>query len=265
MCRFAAYLGTPQPASRLLFDTDHALERQAHAPQEQLSGTVNADGTGLAWWPPGTHGPHRYATTLPPWADENLRELAPLLQARAMIAAVRGATPGVPGGRGAVAPFVVDDLAIAHNGWIDGFRDGMSHRLISQVPAHRLAQAEVLSDSALIALLVAEARATTDELAAALTTALRQIATTVSGAGRSATLNVVGSDGHSLVAARASVEAPCNSLYFLDHGQPTWPDGVVVASEPLGDGSWKPVPESTLLVLTPDECHLLPLELGATT
>ena len=264
MCRFAAYLGAPQPASRLLFDANHALERQAHAPREQLSGTVNADGTGLAWWPPGTYGPHRYATTLPPWADENLRDLAPLLRTRAMIAAVRGATQGVPGGRGAVAPFVLDDLAIAHNGWVDGFRDGMSARLISHIPARRLAQAEVLSDSVLVALLIAEAREAHDELAAGLATALRQIAATVSSAGRSAALNVIASDGRSLVAARASVGACCNSLYFLDPGQPPWPDGVVVASEPLDNGPWKPVPESTQLVLTPDECHLLPLELGAT-
>ena len=51
MCRLAAYAGPPAPLSALLYDPPHSLEHQAYAPRELVSGNVNVDGTGVAWWP----------------------------------------------------------------------------------------------------------------------------------------------------------------------------------------------------------------------
>jgi len=150
MCRMAGYVGVPRARDALLYVSPRSLTEQAFAPREQLHGTVNVDGTGVAWRPDHAPGPLRYATCSPPWADENLTELAPALHARAMIAAVRGATSGVAGGRGAVAPFTVADLAIAHNGWLGGFREHVAPRLVGDRPAAQLGDLDVLTDSLLV-------------------------------------------------------------------------------------------------------------------
>lgn len=261
MCRMAGYVGVPRTLDALLYDAPHALYEQAHAPREQLWGTVNVDGTGAAWWPDHAPGPLRYASTQPPWNDENLRELAPHLRARAMIAAVRGATAGVAGGRAAVAPFVVGDLAVAHNGWLEGFRDDVAPRLIADLPAAWVGELEVLSDSLLLALQVAARRRAGRDLADTVASAVEDTAALCRELGRTATLNLLVSDGRRLVATRASVGVAHNSLYVLTDGESPWSDGALVASEPLDDRPWEPVPSGHLVEVTPGSCHARPLDL----
>ena len=50
MCRLLAYAGAPLPADVPVFSGDHSLVRQSYAPREMLSGQVNADGHGVAWY-----------------------------------------------------------------------------------------------------------------------------------------------------------------------------------------------------------------------
>lgn len=267
MCRVAAYVGAPRALADLLSTPPHGLEHQAHAPREQQHGTMNVDGTGVVWWPDDDDGPLRYATTSPPWSDENLRALAPRLRGRAIVGAVRGATPGIAHGRGAVAPFLLDDLAVAHNGWIDGFPGPVAERLLADLPPARIAQAEMLTDSTLIALTLAETRTATDDLLDAVRTAIWRVATAARAATRTATLNLVASDGRVLVGARTSVGAPGNSLYVLSATTAPGMHEGLLASEPLDDRAWVAVPDDTLVEVRPDGHRLValdPTDIGAT-
>ena len=68
MCRLAGYVGAPTTLASLLYDPRHALERQAYLPREMVSGTVNVDGTGIAWWSGEEAEPMRYVSERPPWS-----------------------------------------------------------------------------------------------------------------------------------------------------------------------------------------------------
>lgn len=260
MCRMAGYIGVPRSIDALLYLPPRSLHEQAYAPREQLDGTVNVDGTGVAWWPDNAPGPLRYATTLPPWSDENLRELAPHLRARTMIAAVRGATPGMPLSRASVAPFVVGGLAIAHNGWLERFRHQLGPRLLADLPATWLSDLEAYSDSQLLALHIAARIDPAVELADTVAASLTYIADLCREFELGATLNLIVSDGRQLVASRASVKRPCNSLYVLTDSESPWSDGVLIASEPLDARPWEMVPADHLVVMTQTEYELKPLD-----
>ncbi|HEX9888931.1 MAG TPA: hypothetical protein VGA69_05605, partial [Nitriliruptorales bacterium] len=124
MCRLAAYVGPPAPLSTLLYDPPRSLQVLSYQPRELLYGSVNVDGTGIAWWDEIDQPPLRYVTASPPWSDPNLASLAPRLTGRVQLAAVRGATPDIPFGPANVAPFAHDGVAFVHNGWVGEFRRG---------------------------------------------------------------------------------------------------------------------------------------------
>lgn len=252
MCRFAAYLGEPAPLSALLYDAPHSLHEQAYRPRLQRRGTVNVDGTGVAWWQAGDPRPLRYVTAAPPWADPNLPSLAPRLRAPAQLAAVRSATPGIPHGPASVAPFVCDDLAAVHNGWLGAFRDGTARALVDALPGDLFAALDSLSDShALFLTVVAGLR---DDPAAglvgALITGLERAAAVCRRQGAAATLTLAVADGDRCVAANAALDAPANSL-FTCHDGSRWPGAAVVASEPLDDDPrWQPVEPGCVVEVT---------------
>ncbi|MFU8840111.1 MAG: hypothetical protein ACNA8R_05255 [Nitriliruptoraceae bacterium] len=255
----AGYVGVTRTVDALLYDAPRSLHEQAYAPHEQQDGTVNVDGTAVAWWPDHAPGPLRYATTQPPWSDENLRELAPHLHARAMIAAVRGATPGIAGGRAAIAPFVLGGLAIAHNGWLGGFHETVAPRLLADLPSAWVGQLSVLSDSLLVALHLAARQEPGRALVDSVGATLRYVRGVCAELGQPATLNLLVSDGRRLVGSRVSVDRPHNSLYTLVDGVSPWSDGALIASEPLDGRPWQPVPVEHLVEVTPGSVRTEPL------
>lgn len=256
MCRLAAHIGAARTLASLLYEPPHSLQHQAYAPRELLHGNVNVDGTGLAWWPPGEEDrpPLRYVGPLPPWSDPNLPVLAPRLWAVCQLAAVRGATPGVPYGTGGVAPFVIDGLALAHNGWLGGFRSrGVRQLLERDLPDDAQAELTAVNDSLLLAWHVAVRHRDEADLVAAVQGALAAAEAACRKVGEPATLNLVATDGQRIVAARRSLDLPTNSLYVR-----TEPDGHLLASEPLdGDDGWEPVPADHLAVVTAARSQLV--------
>ena len=57
MCRHLAYLGPPRTLASVLLEPAHGLLEQAWAPADMRGGgTINADGFGVGWYPPGTAG-----------------------------------------------------------------------------------------------------------------------------------------------------------------------------------------------------------------
>ena len=253
MCRIAAYTGPPITLSSLLYEPPHSLERQAYQPRELVHGTVNVDGTGVAWWNDGETDPLRYVSADSPWADANLPELSRRISSHAIIAAVRSATPGSAIGPEHVAPFTHGALAGAHNGRIEGFRGPAGRAMVAALSDDRWADLGVLNDSKVLFLSVVAAYE--GNLTEAVRRALESTIAITDHYRVSATLNLVVTDGSSIVARRHSVGAPLNSLYTAGRH-----DSHFVASEPLDDDSeWKAVPEGHLVTLTKDSIATTPL------
>lgn len=252
MCRLAAYVGrAPVTLSSLLYDPPHSLEHAAHSPKELLAGTVNVDGTGVAWWEDGQADPMRYVTAQPPWSDPNLPDLSRRLRGSTILAAVRSATPGIPFGPANVAPFVVDGMAGVHNGWIGGFRSGLGRVMLQQLSDARFGQLAAMNDSLALFLMVAQAMEDDPgaSIAEGVTRVIERVAKEVVRVGEQATLNLVVAGAGEVVAARTSAGFDVNSLYVCETG-----DSVRLASEPLDHSEdWKTVPEHSLVRISAGE------------
>lgn len=254
MCRLAAFTGRPVPLSAALFDPPHSLQEQAYRPRELLHGTVNVDGTGVAWWTDESVDPIRYVTPAAPWQDPNLTGLARRLRGTTLLAAVRSATPGIPHGVADVAPFVMGEFAAVHNGFISGFRGAIGRRLVAHLPDDLHRHLDTMNDSKLLFLFVMAHHR--DTLEQAMQSALSAIADIVHDHGASATLNLVVARRGEVVAARHSIGDDVNSLYVATDDGGHW-----IVSEPLDDASdWKPVPEHHLVRITPDSVSITPVE-----
>jgi glutamine amidotransferase len=263
MCRMAGYLGPALAPAKLIFDAPHGLEQQACVPREMISGTVNVDGTGVTWWRDDEPEPLRYVTSGPPWADVNLPHLTRRLPGRAVLAAVRSATPGIPGGPASVAPFADGELAVAHNGYVNGFDGPAGRRLIDRLPDELHARLETRSDSLAIFLLMLARRRDhpedrVDELLARVCTEVCQLAREEDVA---ASLTFMACDGRHLAATRCAVGVPSNTLYVSPEPGPSWPgDSVVMASEPLdGAADWQPIPDGHRVLAGPSGLHTAPI------
>jgi predicted glutamine amidotransferase len=164
----------------------------------------------------------------------------------------------LPFGPANVAPFIADDLAGVHNGWIGGFRGTVGRRLIQQLSDERHGDLVAMNDSLVLFLLVLQhgdenPGATMGDAVAAV---VQLVAAEVDRAGEAATLNLVIASSSEIIAARTSVGAPVNSLYVRRTGDAGW-----VASEPLDpDDAWESVAEHTLVTLTTEGTTMRSLE-----
>jgi len=246
MCRHLAYLGPPVPLSRWLFDAPHSLSRQAWAPRDMRGGgTINADGFGVGWYPDPDGAALRYRAATPIWSDPALPGLAAATTAGAALAAVRSATVGMPVTVPAAAPFAEGRWLFSHNGVIRGWPDTVTG------VAARLSMADLLTldaptDAALLWALVRDRLR--DGVPAGY--AVAQTVAEVAAAAPGSRLNLLLTDGHSLVATAAG------------HALSVWHDGAstVVSSEPVDDRpGWQPVPEGHVLVATAEVCATEPL------
>src|SRR5215210_9605335 len=131
MCRMVGYLGgASAPLSSVVLDGEHSLLVQSYAPQEMMSGVVNADGFGAGWYAPEVDGyPAVYRSNAPIWADRSFASIASKVRSSTVLAAVRSATPGLPAEESGVPPFSSGPYLFAHNGAIKNFRDIVMRRL----------------------------------------------------------------------------------------------------------------------------------------
>lgn len=234
MCRHTAWLGRPRSLQELLVDPPYGLVRQSWAPRRQRYGTVNADGFGVGWYDGDRVA--RYRRGGPLWADASLLSMAPVVRSGCVLAAVRSATVGGPGGEEACAPFLLGDrVLLSHNGAVP------VEAVAPLVGSAALARVGSTVDSAFVAALVEQSLG--DGLPAALASAVRAVAAVAPDA----RLNLLATDGTS-VAATAWGDTLC--WRALD-------GGAVVASEPSDDDTgWEDVPDRSLLLLTPDGARL---------
>ena len=242
MCRHTAWLGRPRSLHELLLAPPCGLLRQSYAPRRQRHGTVNADGFGVGWYADGA--PVRYRRAVPLWGDRSFAELAPAVRSGCVLAAVRSATAGGPGGEEACAPFRLPDpvtgetVLLSHNGALP------VADVAPLVGSAELAAVGSTVDSAFLAALVAQRLG--DGLPAALAGAVAAVAAVAP----QARLNLLATDG-TTVAATTWGDTLC---WRREAG------GAVVASEPADDDDgWTDVPDRSLLVLVPDGLRVTPL------
>jgi glutamine amidotransferase len=249
VCRHLAYLGPPVALRELLVDPPHSLLRQSWAPRRQQHGVVNADGFGVGWYAEGDPIPARYRSDRPMWTDPSFGDLARVIRTRALLAAVRSATPGLPYTVGAAAPFAAGRYLFSHNGVVPGWPEGIA-MLTSGLPLPdllRMMAQEAPTDSVGLWALVARHLDGGAGPAAALAAVVRLAASTAGGR-----LNLLLTDGDQIA---ATVFGDTLSWRADERG-------LVVASEPHDDEpGWVDVPDRSLLTATPDGVTVVPLPL----
>lgn len=237
MCRLLAYVGSPRPLAPLVFGGDHSLYEQSWRPRELLSGSVNADGYGVVWYSNGRPG--RLAEARPIWFDEDLERTLDMIESGCVLAAVRNGTAGIPVDRSGLLPMVHEQWAFMLNGFVPDFRRSHMRALRSELPDDLYGTLAGSSDSETLFLLaVSLIREGASMIGGLIETASRVKARVGS---TEAQLNMVMSDGDSIVAVRTGTALRTNSLY-LNVRPPFADGGVVLASEAPETGTvWTPV------------------------
>jgi gamma-glutamyl hercynylcysteine S-oxide hydrolase len=248
MCRHLAYLGPPATLRSVIIDPPHGLYQQAWAPRRQRHGTVNADGFGVGWYAPDDPDPARYRRAGPMWADESFADLARVVRAGAILAAVRSATPGTDHGAAAIAPFASGQWLFSHNGKVEGWPESVAG-LAATLPAVALLGLEARVDSALLwALILARL-----QRGAGPAEAIADTTGALDAAGVTGRFNFLLTDGRVIAASAAG-----DSLWYRPSG-PAGPS-VVVASEPDGEPGWTEVPDGSVVTATPQEVTVTKLD-----
>lgn len=261
MCRLTAYRGAPLPLSTLLHGGSHPLLRQSWAPEELLSGTVNADGWGVTWWHEGRAV--RLARAEPAWYDPDLRGVLGSVSAPCAVAALRNASEGLPVSAAAVPPFVRGPWSFVMNGSVPGFRHHHMRALRGELPDALYAALRGSSDAETLFLLSVASL----EAGATAAQALHRVVRTVLGrvedrGGGECQLALLLADGDRIAVALASNVERTNSLYVVEGGRLA-PGGVLVASERLDDDAgWRAVEPHHLLTIGPGGVRTEPLEVG---
>ena len=262
MCRMLAYAGPPLAPGELISAPPHSLVVQSYRPREMTSGVVNADGWGAALWlDDGKPEPALYRSDAPIWADPNLGWLGARLRARALLAAVRSATPGIGYGVHNVQPFARGPLAFVHNGFVTGFRQGPQRALRESLGVKAYESIEGSSDSEVIFALVLDALDRgAGSLAAALREGLAVLRRVCDEQRCTAVATVLVSDGAQIAGARWAHGVSPASLYVS--AWPPAPDaraaGWCMASEPVDGAGWTAVPAAHLAIARPG--HAVQLE-----
>ena len=248
MCRLLGYLGPAIPLDHLLYKPEHSLIVQSYQPREMTSGVVNADGLGIGWYHPQRNvDPFTYKNTLPIWNETNLPELSRYVESGCVLAYVRSATAGQALDMSNCQPFREGRLLLIHNGFINNFRQSL-YRPIREKLGDRIYQSiNGTTDSEhIFALLINQLEVSPNStIVEALHTTLITLTQLANTYQVSFSANLIISDGHQLVASRYAYGTTAPSLYWL-RDDPTFPDSVMIASEPIFTGNWHECPEGSI-------------------
>ncbi|MCX6062850.1 MAG: class II glutamine amidotransferase [Caldiserica bacterium] len=233
MCRmFGIVATTPQSIAPWLTDVEPSLRSLAVADK---SGEANSDGWGIGWYD-RTHGVARLIKEPGPANESPLYDrTARSVSARVALAHVRRSS-GTPRLIANTHPFVSGPWLFCHNGHCSG------ERLRERLQPKFRNSLEGDNDSEIyFALLLQYLELVSDPIEA-----LRGAVHEVVSVGEFSGLNFLLSRGRSMYAFHYSTDPQRHSMY-LQHQQ----GRELVASEPLGPGSWEWLPNRSLAVLTP--------------
>lgn len=254
MCRLLGYLGSPVPLEKLLYKPEHSLIVQSYQPREMNSGILNADGFGIGWYHNRQDiSPFTYKSVLPIWNDVNLPSLSRYIESRCLLAYVRSATPGQAVDLSNCQPFDNQQLLCMHNGRIENFRQTLYRPIRDRLSNFAYNTIKGSTDSEhIFALLLDELHANSStNLVQALQVTLQTVEELVKPHQVSASVNLLVSDGHRLVASRFASDKVAPSLYWL-RDDSAFPEAVMIASEPLFAGNWHPFPEQSIVSVGED-------------
>jgi glutamine amidotransferase len=240
VCRLLGYLGPTLTLEQLLLEPEHSLLRQSWEPERQTHGTVNADGFGAGWYDLSARPePARYRRAGPMWADRSFASLAGLVRTGTVLAGVRSATPPAPAEESGTPPFTWGPWLFAHNGAVDGFREGPGATLRRTLSDRRLVGVEGAADSEVLFALALDRLDAGDAPEEALASVVGQVTAITTGR-----LTMMLTDGRRLAAAVCG-----EALYRIGSHDGT--GGLVVASEPSdARPDWHRLAEGSLLSAT---------------
>ncbi|HAG80123.1 MAG TPA: ergothioneine biosynthesis protein EgtC [Cyanobacteria bacterium UBA12227] len=249
MCRLLGYLGSPIQLDQLLYKPEHSLIVQSYQPKEMTSGVVNADGLGIGWYDSTPDiKPFTYKNTLPIWNDINLPELSRYVQSGCMLAYVRSATAGQALDLSNCQPFRRDRLLLIHNGFIKNFRKTLYRPIRDRLSDEIYQSIHGTTDSEhIFALFVNQlCRFPDSTIEQALYATLTTLTEITQAYETSISANLIITDGSHLVASRYGCNTTAPTLYWL-RDDPSYPNAVIIASEPLFTGHWHTFPENSLI------------------
>ncbi|MGK7904663.1 MAG: ergothioneine biosynthesis protein EgtC [Hormoscilla sp.] len=252
MCRLLGYLGKPIQLSQILDKPEHSLIAQSYEPREMTSGVVNADGFGIGWYHPQRETePFTYKHILPAWSDVNLPQLSRYIESGCILANVRSATAGQAVDFSNCQPFTYQRLLFVHNGFIQNFRQSLYRPIRDRLSdlAYKLIGGS--TDSEHIFALLIDAWQASITLEQALQQTLRTLHELADKHQVKASANIVITEGHRLIASRFSTHPPAPTLYWLKDDR-TYPESIIIASEPLFVGEWIPCADNSILTIGVD-------------
>ncbi|MEL7315141.1 MAG: class II glutamine amidotransferase, partial [Cyanobacteria bacterium J06559_3] len=147
-------------------------------------------------------------------------------------------------------PFQAENLLFTHNGYIKQFHNKLYRPMRQMMSDRAYTTLRGSTDSEHIWGLVLTALDADSlwSLETALEKSLEQLMTLAYQYDSPIAVNVLISNGESLVGSRLASHNRAPSLYWLKC-DPRFPDAVLVASEPLFDGDWMICPESSLFTV----------------
>jgi gamma-glutamyl hercynylcysteine S-oxide hydrolase len=231
MCRHLGYLGPRVPLCSLLYDPPHSLRRQSYAPKLNLSNVLNADGFGVGWH--DGDRTVRYRRSVPIWTDVSFAEVAEVVSAGSVVAAVRSATSGFPVDESCAQPLRCESWLFSHNGAVQDFGsvETKLRDLAGELSAVPEARAPV--DSALLLAIAVGRWRAGRSLGEGLADTVIAVAALALGR-----YNLLAADGRSLAATTWGDSLFVRSL----------PEAAVIASEPYDDDpGWQRVPDGSLV------------------
>ncbi|OKH44727.1 ergothioneine biosynthesis protein EgtC [Calothrix sp. HK-06] len=254
MCRLLAYIGIPVNLETLLYKPEHSLIVQSYQPREMLSGVVNADGCGVAWYDlkKGSE-PFIYKNTLPIWNDINLPSISRYVESNNILAYVRSATLGQALDMSNSQPFQYNNFSFIHNGRIDKFKKTLYRPIRSKLSDEIYQWIGGKTDSEhFFAMILNKLTANPDKtIEQAVHATLLELQEMALSYDTYALANLVISDGKRLVASRYATKQPAPTLYWIKNG-PNFPNSVIIASEPLFTGNWQACPENSIISVGED-------------
>ena len=254
MCRLLGYLGSPLTLEKLLYQPEHSLIVQSYQPKEMKVAILNADGFGMGWYDSVKEAPpYTYKNTIPIWHDLNLPQLSRYVESPCMLGYVRSATPGLPVDFSNTQPFTDDNWLFFHNGFIENFRSTLYLKIRQALNDTSYQWIQGNTDSEHIFAMVLDEVAKNPQLSKelALGKVISQLAHWSEPLQVPLAINLLMSNGKQLIASRYGKHVSPPSLYWLKNDL-NFPQGVIIASEPLFEGNWNRCPESSIISVGED-------------
>lgn len=254
MCRLLGYLGRSISLDRLLYKPEHSLIVQSYQPREMNSGILNADGFGVGWYDSQKDtNPYCYKNILPIWNDINLPSLSRYVESGCVLGYVRSATLGQAVDMSNCQPFEHERLLCIHNGFIKDFRKTLYRPMRDRLGdiAYQAIKGNTDSEhifALMLDQLQAKGSATLEQ---ALQTTLLNLDQLAKSHQVAASANMIVSDSKRLIASRFATDKTPPSLYWL-RDDPTFPEAVIIASEPLFEANWNSFPEQSIISVGQD-------------